>query len=323
MSTTDKKTLITDKGHAIDLLCQSDKVWDNLSERLKNDPEVILYYQPMGERTEVDTVDLGVKVTDVTHYINHRFTYAEGVQVPAFALNVPGFDLKKYIKIQETMKDLSVRRETTSEDRDMFTSEQGEYRGDYYGENNSTTTIYSRTPLQEMNRIRKIVAEISGELITDEDMAIRLLSKTNKAWDLISPELKMNPKVVMAYQPSAILWNVFSDGKGLVSDGYVEEGFELCALSGTVVFVPACAKEIPNFDYYAYMKLQGKVFQNPGYHYATKEELGGINNLFGENPVYVDDRKGPNDVSVFWQLHVIDRNALKRELGVEIEPQQR
>ena len=71
------------------------------------------------------------------------------------------------------------------------------------------------------------------------------------------------------------------------------------------------------------MKLQGKVFPSSDDIYATREALGEINNLFGENPVYVDDRKGPNDVSVFWQLHVIDRNALKRELGVEIEPQQR
>ena len=327
MSTTDKRTLIDDKKLAIAMLCQTNKVWDRLSTELKNDPDVILYYQPTGYMMEIGTLDRDDAVKKATFLIEDGFSYLEGMQIPTFALKVSGFDLKKYIAIQEKMKDLATLRDATPEDREVFTREQGQNIGGVNKDAASKTTIYSRKPLYEMAKTKspaEIYAEIKqAELITDETTAIKLLATTNKAWDLISPELKKNQNVVMAYQPNATLWNVFSDGKGLVADGYVEEGFELCVLSDTIVFVPACAKEIPNFDYYAYMKLQGKVFPSSDYIYTTREALGEINNLFGEKPAYVDDRKGPNDVSVFFQLYVIDRNALKRELGVEIEPQQR
>ena len=57
MSTTDKRTLIDDKKLAIAMLCQTNKVWDRLSTELKNDPEVILYYQPTGYMMEIGTLD--------------------------------------------------------------------------------------------------------------------------------------------------------------------------------------------------------------------------------------------------------------------------
>ena len=318
---TDKRNLITDKEFAIEMLCQTNEVWDRLSEELKNDPEVILYYQPMGGMMKVDTVDYGVEVKQATFFTEARFSYTEGMLVPAFAFKVPGFDLKKYIAIQEKMRDLATSREMTEEDSEIFSSKQGQNVGGV-GENaTSTTTIYSRIPLYEMAKI-KSPAEIDNEvknagLITDEVTAIKLLTRTNKAWNLISPELKKSPRVVMAYQPTAILWNIFSDGQGLVCDGYVEPGFEVGQSSTTTFFVPTCAKEIPNFDYNAYMNLQGRIFPRKGHIYATREGLGEINNLFGKEPAYVDGRKGSEDVSVFWQLDIIDREALKHELSVE------
>ena len=41
---------VNDKATAIKLLCQTTFAWDILDESLKNDPEVIMYYQPLGYR---------------------------------------------------------------------------------------------------------------------------------------------------------------------------------------------------------------------------------------------------------------------------------
>ncbi len=48
VNTEKYKNKVTNKAEAIKLLSFSSAFWETLSEELKSDPEVIMYYQPMG-----------------------------------------------------------------------------------------------------------------------------------------------------------------------------------------------------------------------------------------------------------------------------------
>ena len=55
-----KNGLVTEKNQAIELLCETSRAWALLDESLKSDPEIIMYYQPIGyQEITLRTPDLG------------------------------------------------------------------------------------------------------------------------------------------------------------------------------------------------------------------------------------------------------------------------
>ena len=105
---------IKDKKTAIELLCLTDKIWTIIDPELRNDPDVMLFYQPIGIKVVHEEQDAGVTLTNVTVYADSLFRkpyYHEfrDVFVPSECL-VPdidrfpvGFDYDKYFQIQREM----------------------------------------------------------------------------------------------------------------------------------------------------------------------------------------------------------------------------
>ena len=106
--------LVRDKEKAIELLCESNKAWAVLDESLKMDPEVIMYYQPMGYR-----IDFGEEIVNHDGVLDEVLTKAyfceEGFTADLFIIylwnhhgdafmpqiNYPkNFDSLTYLKIQ-------------------------------------------------------------------------------------------------------------------------------------------------------------------------------------------------------------------------------
>ena len=103
--------LVTDKAKAIELLCESNKAWAVIDETLKMDPEIIMYYQPMGYR-----IDWGWEILlDAGEVITKAYFGEEGFYADMFGrclqngygdafipqIDFPeDFDLLTYLKIQ-------------------------------------------------------------------------------------------------------------------------------------------------------------------------------------------------------------------------------
>ncbi len=166
------------------------------------------------------------------------------------------------------------------------------------------------------NRKKAVISlsEITGR-IADKDMALKMLCRTNKAWDLLTPELKADSDVMMCYQPTGMFEQVSVNGSNpLAKDVFVEEGFEQFVYEGrrSTMLVPTWAKDVKGFDYRAYFTLQSDM-QFKASVYADVEDL---RSQFGKKlkDFYSEDMEkcfGDAMVSIY------DRDVLRKKFGVE------
>ena len=98
--------VVRDKEMAIELLCQSSLAWEILDESLKRDPEVIMYYQPLGYRlleyTDVDPEEVGICLCEGVQIVPQKGFELEYGENDAFLPKIEfpeGFDYKTYFKI--------------------------------------------------------------------------------------------------------------------------------------------------------------------------------------------------------------------------------
>lgn len=71
---------VNDKATAIKLLCQTTFAWDILDESLKNDPEVIMYYQPLGYR-HLEYGDGYIAEMGICEIVGHETLCQDGFEV--------------------------------------------------------------------------------------------------------------------------------------------------------------------------------------------------------------------------------------------------
>ena len=126
---------VIDKKTAIELLCMTPAAWRVLDKSLKSDPEVIMYYQPLGHKdVKVSDVDSNLPETGVCAYVDTRVLGQRGFEVVyeealkeaglisstieyKTVLSKPkidfpeGFDYETYFKIQSELskKTLDIR----------------------------------------------------------------------------------------------------------------------------------------------------------------------------------------------------------------------
>ncbi len=120
-------SFVTDKETAIRLLCMTPAAWRILDESLKHDPEVIMYYQPLGHK-DVEVFDVDPDVYGVSTYrdtmalsqigfepvsedtlkeaglISSAVEY--GIVLSKPKIDFPeGFDYETYFKIQSELRE--------------------------------------------------------------------------------------------------------------------------------------------------------------------------------------------------------------------------
>lgn len=169
---------IKDKQKAIELLCSTSKAWDFLSEELKRDPEVMMYYQPMGvEYRGVRTYEAipmqgaedfeswpVIKKKSWKHERGFTFFSVPALKDMGYSLNgyrddhsylIPesfvnnapdGFDLNTYLQIRNELVTKRLDDDTASAiSASYFDVETGEFAGAVLG-----TYVYDRTRLAEI-----------------------------------------------------------------------------------------------------------------------------------------------------------------------------
>ena len=172
--------LVTDKEKAIELLCQTSLAWSLLDESLKSDPEVIMYYQPLGHKDVLlsdnqDETDIGATISEVMAQKGFEavFTFklkeaglisttdGYGCYLSKPEINFPkGFDYETYFKIQNELSKnrLAVTISLETEAR-LF----GFAHSDVSSIKSEKTTIYDRSLLSDI--VSKYYVPTTGEAV--------------------------------------------------------------------------------------------------------------------------------------------------------------
>ena len=99
----DKYGYVSDREIAKELLCVSSNAWYVLDESLKEDNEIIMYYQPMGiiEYTIYDPVAGGYYGTSIQCSYSRMGEYSD-IQIPNIVFP-KDFDINTYVAIQQEL----------------------------------------------------------------------------------------------------------------------------------------------------------------------------------------------------------------------------
>lgn len=178
----------------------------------------------------------------------------------------------------------------------------------------------------KLEKIRNLQAQLNASKlefdskITDKEMAILMLCRTNKVWDFVSPELQKDPDVMMCYQPTGYVSQAISaEGYNYILgyDRYVEPEFARHQVREHAFFlVPTWAKDIEDFDYERYGKLQQAMLD---YSEFYDESDGILLNLREEFNKLIDryPLKSKQTLYGHCKLCLFSRAPLRKAFGVE------
>ena len=135
--------IITDKEKAIEALCQTNRAWSHISPELQADPEVIVFYQPIGHASSYYAS---------SDFCEGDFAFGDSAFIefyPVWADNLPNFPYQEYSSMQWDMRTSAEAKICVVNDdelvRTMFPKlADGEDSNDL---DDVEITIYSRTPL--------------------------------------------------------------------------------------------------------------------------------------------------------------------------------
>ncbi|MBP5407706.1 MAG: hypothetical protein J6Y42_01035 [Bacilli bacterium] len=189
--------------------------------------------------------------------------------------------------------------------------------------------------VDQLMKETEAILEIN-EVIRDKEYAIKMLCRTNRAWQFIAPELQADPDVMMCYQPRGVLEQEIFVDVGVQDvvgeDIYAEPEFEYLKRPYGYILVPTWAKNVPGFDYERYAEIQQEMSWDAAsylHNYrdddATRTKFqkasASMTNLVSEYP-NKDYDTGYGDL----RLVIYDRSVLRKKFGVEdpeFEPETR
>ena len=174
--------LVTDKEIAVRLLCQTPDAWKVIDESLKNDPEVMMYYQPLGyvswdywygSNNDVETgiyseAELGMSYEEAgrQHSVGSVITPENGFEMDKERQFLPiGVDLgpyrEMYLAIQHELMSNTNHR-STSEIYELFGYTDPAPKSEY--NSSSTTETFERNHLPEIvQKYFQTMGEIGDE----------------------------------------------------------------------------------------------------------------------------------------------------------------
>lgn len=172
--------LVTDKEMAIRLLCETPDAWKVIDGTLKNDPEVIMYYQPLGYVSwdywyrvsdEVETgifseAELGMSYEDAgkEQSVGSAVTPEKGFEMEEDHFLPSGVELgtykEMYLAIQRELMSFD-NRQRTSEIYELFSYDDPKPQSGY--NSSATTETFGRTHLREI--VQKYSQTIGDESI--------------------------------------------------------------------------------------------------------------------------------------------------------------
>ena len=174
--------LVTDKKPAIELLCRTPEAWAVLDESLKSDPEIIMYYQPLGHK-DVSYYDVDPEENGCCMLLSSEVLSQKGFETVSYydlkksglissinesrcyvskpKISFPeGFDYETYFKIQS---------ELSKSKLDFFVSSETEGRlfgfadSDRFHVYSEEPTIYDRSLLIDI--VSKYYVPTTGEAV--------------------------------------------------------------------------------------------------------------------------------------------------------------